>query len=162
MLESDRWKDDAAFISWRCLSDGVFLFIKFMREVKVTAIFYCSIFKKFFSYRLLSVLRGHSIFIPATTANVRRLRRIFLSQILSITLILFSYFNSWERVSISVLSKGTSWYLFYKVFGMAVLVWGLTPGPPALDASTLPLGYRGGSYCSIKHNSFSIFVCRRK
>ena len=22
--------------------------------------------------------------------------------------------------------------------------WGLDPGPPALDASTLPLGYRGG------------------
>ena len=118
MLESDRWKDDAAFISWRCLSDGVFLFIKFMREVKVTAIFYCSIFKKFFSYRLLSVLRGHSIFIPATTANDLRLRRIFLSQILSITLILFSYFNSWERASISTLRKGTTWYNFYNVFGM--------------------------------------------
>ena len=22
--------------------------------------------------------------------------------------------------------------------------WGLNPGPPALEASTLPLGYRGG------------------
>ena len=26
----------------------------------------------------------------------------------------------------------------------AVLDWGLNPGPPALDANTLPLGYRGG------------------
>ena len=26
----------------------------------------------------------------------------------------------------------------------AVLDWGLNPGPPALEASTLPLGYRGG------------------
>ena len=26
----------------------------------------------------------------------------------------------------------------------AVLVGGLKPGPPALEASTLPLGYRGG------------------
>ena len=26
-----------------------------------------------------------------------------------------------------------------------VLDWGLNPGPPALEASTLPLGYRGGS-----------------
>ena len=26
----------------------------------------------------------------------------------------------------------------------AVLDWELNPGPPALDASTLPLGYRGG------------------
>ena len=26
----------------------------------------------------------------------------------------------------------------------AVLDWGLNPGPPALKASTIPLGYRGG------------------
>ena len=26
----------------------------------------------------------------------------------------------------------------------AVLDWRLNPGPPALEASTLPLGYRGG------------------
>ena len=26
----------------------------------------------------------------------------------------------------------------------AVLDWGFNPGPPALDASNLPLGYRGG------------------
>ena len=26
----------------------------------------------------------------------------------------------------------------------AVLDWGLNPGPPGLEASTLPLGYRGG------------------
>ena len=25
-----------------------------------------------------------------------------------------------------------------------VLDWGLNPGPPALEASTIPLGYRGG------------------
>ena len=28
----------------------------------------------------------------------------------------------------------------------AVLDWGLNPGRPALDASTLPLGYRGGGF----------------
>ena len=27
----------------------------------------------------------------------------------------------------------------------AVLDWGLNPGPPALEANTLPLGYRGGT-----------------
>ena len=27
-----------------------------------------------------------------------------------------------------------------------VLDWGLNPGPPALDAGTLPLGYRGGGW----------------
>ena len=26
----------------------------------------------------------------------------------------------------------------------AVIDWGLNPGPPALKASTIPLGYRGG------------------
>ena len=30
----------------------------------------------------------------------------------------------------------------------AVLDWGLNLGPPILEASTLPLGYRGGS-CSL-------------
>ena len=32
----------------------------------------------------------------------------------------------------------------------AVLNWGLNQGPPALEASTLPLGDRGGGY---KHES---------
>ena len=30
-----------------------------------------------------------------------------------------------------------------------VLDWGLNPGPPALEASTIPLGYRGGGSCVI-------------
>ena len=30
-----------------------------------------------------------------------------------------------------------------------VLDWGLNPGPPALEASTLPLGYRGGGFQDI-------------
>ena len=38
--------------------------------------------------------------------------------------------------------QGNYWYHFYNGFGMkAVLDWGLNPGPPTLDASTLPLGY---------------------
>ena len=38
-------------------------------------------------------------------------------------------------------------YHFYNVFGTTQdLDWGLNPGPPALDASTLPLSYRGGGY----------------
>ena len=48
-------------------------------------------------------------------------RPIFVSQILSITLI--SYLNSWERASsfpfaCSVLNKGTTGIIFYNVFGM--------------------------------------------
>ena len=31
-----------------------------------------------------------------------------------------------------------------RLWYVAVLDWGLNPGPPAPDASTLPLGYRGG------------------
>ena len=37
--------------------------------------------------------------------------------------------------------QGHYWYHFYNVFGMTR---SLKPGPPALDASTIPLGYRGG------------------
>ena len=33
----------------------------------------------------------------------------------------------------------------------AVLDWGLNPGPPALEASTLPLGYRGSGTSDLKN-----------
>ena len=50
-----------------------------------------SIIIYFFSVRRLLVLRGHSIFfIHSTTANDLRLRKDFLSQILSITFIFLS------------------------------------------------------------------------
>ena len=38
----------------------------------------------------------------------------------------------------------------------AVLEWGLNPGPPALDASTLPLGYRGDGVFTPNLNLFYI------
>jgi len=41
--------------------------------------------------------------------------------------------------------QGYYWYHFYNVFGMTR---SLNPGPPALEASTLPLGYRGGEKSS--------------
>ena len=68
-----------------------------------------------------------SFFIPATTANDLRLRRIFYPRFYPLHL--FSYLNSWERDM--------------------VLDWGLNPGPPTLEASTIPLGYRGGGVCSV-------------
>mgnify|MGYP007133269449 FL=1 len=44
-----------------------------------------------------------------------------------------------------IAKQGHYWYHFYNVFGMTlVLDWGLNPGPAALEASTIPLGYRGG------------------
>ena len=36
------------------------------------------------------------------------------------------------------------WYHLIRLWYDVVLDWGLNPGPPALEASTLPLGYRGG------------------
>ena len=68
----------------------------------------------------------------------------FLYQFLSITL--YSNLNSWERASISLfnveaLNKGT---ISTILITSLVFDLGLNPGPPALDARTLPLGYRGG------------------
>ena len=85
-----------------------------------------------FSFRLLSVLRGHSFFfIPTTTANDLRLRRIFYPRFHPLHL--FSYLNSWERASIfpfecSVPNKGTTGTIF-----ITSLVWrgpwlGIEPG----------------------------------
>ena len=70
-------------------------------------------------------------FIPATTANDLRLRRIIYPRFYQLHF--FSYLNSWERASIflfecSVLNKGTAWYHF-----ITSLVWrgpwlGIEPG----------------------------------
>ena len=54
----------------------------------------------FFSVRVLSVLRGRSVFfIPATRANDLRLRRIFIPDCIHYFL---SHLISWERASISL------------------------------------------------------------
>ena len=43
--------------------------------------------------------------------------------------------------------QGNYWYHFLlRLRYDAVLVGGLNPRPPALEASTLPPGYRGGGY----------------
>ena len=58
--------------------------------------------------------------------------------------------------------QGNYWYHFYNDFGTsAVLDWGLNPRPPALEASTLPLGYRedGGilsEYVQLSHMCFIV------
>ena len=101
----------------------------------------------FFSVRHLSVLRGHSVFPPHHNGQWPPTSKDFYSR--SYPLHYFSYLNSWERASIfpfqcSVLNKGTTGNIF-----ITSLVWrgpwlGIEPGPPALKASTLALGYRGG------------------
>ena len=93
---------------------------------------YLYLFYLFFSVRLF-VGSGWSFgfFIPATTANDLRLRRIFYSRFY--LLHLFFYLNSWEIASIfpfecSVLNKGTTGTIF-----ITSLVWrgpllGIEPG----------------------------------
>ena len=44
--------------------------------------------------------------------------------------------------------QGNYWYHFYNI--NAVLDWRLNLEPPALDASTLPQGYRVGGCVDIK------------
>ena len=66
----------------------------------------------------------------------------------------FSYLNSWEKsqyfpFECSVLNKGTTGTIF-----ITSLVWccpwlGIEPGPPALEASILPLGYREGGWLTV-------------
>ena len=53
--------------------------------------------------------------------------------------------------------QGHYWYYFLKRrWYDAVLDWGLNPGPPAVEASTIPLGYRGG--CSFLNHFISFFL----
>ena len=48
---------------------------------------------------------------------------------------------------------------FVRLWYDTVLDLGLNPGPPALEASTLPLGYQGGGpdlvFCRLKNNQIS-------
>ena len=81
--------------------------------------------------RFVSVLRGHSVFPSPPQRSTASDFEGFLYQILSITL--FCYLNSWERVSIfpfecSVLNKGTTGTIY-----ITSLVWrgpwlGIEPG----------------------------------
>ena len=77
--------------------------------------------------------------IPSTTANDLRLRTISIPD--PSHNIIFLILEKEPVFPVSMLSakQGNYWYHFYNV-----LDWGLNPGPPALEASTLPRGYRGG------------------
>ena len=103
-----------------------------------------SFFLLFFSVRLLSF----GLFISATTANDLRLRRIFYPRFYPLHL--FSYLNSWEGASIfpllnvQCLRRALLVPFLQRLWYDAILDWGLNPEPPALEASTIPLDYRGG------------------
>ena len=107
-------------------------------------------YSTFFSVRLLSVLRGHSVFPsppqrPMTSNFEGFSIPDFIHYIYFPILILekepvFSLFNvecQTRELLVPFLLR-----LWYDAF----LVGGLNPGPPALEASTLLLGYRGGGY----------------
>ena len=128
---------------------------KFMPNI-ASPLFYffcCCFCCCFFSIRLLSVLRGHSVFssLPMTSDFEGFSIPDFIHYIY------ISYLNSWERASIfpfecSVLNKDTIATIF-----ITSLVWrgpwlGIEPVPPALEASTIPLGYRGGGVLNKWHS----------
>ena len=127
---------------------------------------YCASFKQYwactsnierFCVRLLSRFYVIPFFIPATTANDLRLRRIFYPRFYPLHF--FPYLNSSERASIfslecSVPNKWITGTIF-----ITSLVWsrpcrGIEPGPTALEASPIPLGYRGGGVLFIEKCKF--------
>ena len=98
-------------------------------------IFYKNIFPLFFVlffYRLTFVGFAWSFvfFIPATTANDLRLRRIFYPRFYPLHL--FSYLNYWERSSIFPLvvsaKQGHFWYHFITSLVWRGLWLGIEPG----------------------------------
>ena len=95
-------------------------------------------FRFFFSVRLLSALRGHSVFSLSITF-------IFLSQ--------FLWKSQYFPFECSVLNKGTTGTIF-----ITSLVWrgpwlGIEPRTSALEASTLPLGYRWDRIHLVNNNT---------
>ena len=98
-------------------------------------------------FRLLSVLRGHSIFpSPPHRSMTSDFEGFSIPDLIHYIFCPILILEKEPIFPFSMLSakQGNYWYHFYNVFGMAVLDWGFNPGPPALKASTLPLGYRGG------------------
>ena len=86
------------------------------------------------------------VFIPATTANDLRLLRNFIPDFIHYIVCPIFILQKELVFPFLMLSakQGTTGTLF-----ITSLVWrgpwlGIEPGPPTLEASTLPLGYRGG------------------
>ena len=122
-------------------------------SVSFTSMCVCCVFVLSLFLKKMAFDFCHRFFHPRHNGQWTPTLKDFLSQILSITF--FSYLNSWERASISLLmlsvKQGNYWYHFLlSLWYDAVLVGGLNPEPPALEASTLPLAYRrGGDFCTI-------------
>ena len=117
----------------------------------------------FFSVRHLSVPRGHSVFSSSPQRPMTSDFEGFSNPDFIHYILFCPYLNSSERASNSLFKlsakQGHYWYhLWYD----AALDWGLNPRPSALDASTLPLDYRGGGIlwydCIILLTKYSIII----
>ena len=116
----------------------------------------------FFSVRLLSDLRDHSAFSSTPQRPMTSDFEGFLYTILSITLFFLSYFlrkSQYLPFQCWVLNKWTTGTIFIMSWYDAVLDWELNPGPPALEASTLPLGFQGGGVQGMKPRNQSSSKC---
>ena len=101
------------------------------------------IFKLFFQHFTLSVLGGHSVFSSQLQRPMTSIFEGFQSQISSITFL--SYLNSSKRDIFSLFNVECQTrelrVPFLRLWYDEVRYLGWNPGPSALDASTLSLGY---------------------
>ena len=90
---------------------------------RVVCVALIAIQRRFFSVRLLSVLRGHSFFFhPRQNGQWPPTSKDFLSQILSITFIFLSYFlrkSQYFPFWMFSAKQENYWYHFHNVFGMS-------------------------------------------
>ena len=105
--------------------------------------------------RFCVVIRVFSI--PASMHNDLHLRRISIPDVIHFIFCPIFILQKEPVFPFLMLSakQGYCWYHFYYVFGMMrSLTSDWTRGPPALQASTLPLGYRGGGKEMVWFNSY--------
>ena len=97
----------------------------------------------FFSVRLLSVLRGHSFFLPATTANDLRLRRTFYTRSYPLHYFCILFLEK-EPVFPFLMLSAKKRELLVPFFITRSLTGDWTRDLPHSKQALLTLGYRGG------------------
>ena len=94
----------------------------------------------------MSVLRGHSGFSSppqrSMTSDIEGFSIPDFIHYIYFPILIIEKVQVFPCLMLSA-KQGNYCYHSYNVFWYdAVLDWGLNPGPPAFEASTLPLGYR--------------------
>ena len=115
-----------------------------MKEKLVNNVLYNWQYSLFFLFS--NRLFGHSFFIPATTANDLWHRRFSIPNVVHyiyVPILILEKESVFPFKMLSAINKGTTGTIFSLCYD-AILDWGLNPGPHTLEASTKPLGYRGG------------------